>query len=93
MTNEERCKHDMVPSGCADCRGLGDVADPYDGVFIVNRYDSAQYRASCWLFPEKHVIHVGSQFARAEVDEPPDNRGSSTGYICNGCTRKIDARG
>lgn len=90
---EEECKHEMVRSGCADCRGLGDVADPYDGVSIVKRYGSAQYKASCWLFPEKHTIWEGGQFARAFLDDgsPPGDRPS--GYICNKCTRKIDSRG
>ena len=88
---EEECKHGMFPSGCADCRGLGEVVDPYEGVVILRRYEMAQYKASCWLFPEQHVIHVGSQFARAGMEETqPDG---NTGYICNRCTRKIDGRG
>lgn len=87
----ERCKkHDLLPGQCADCRGLGEVADPYEGVVILHRYDMAQYRARCWLFPEDHVIHVGSQFARAGMEETqPDG---NMGYICNRCTRKIDSR-
>lgn len=100
--SEDECKHGMVPLGCADCRGLGAVADPYDGVELMRTYTAAQYEQACALFPDvvsdegatdaqgrTHLILEGERFGLVAL---PNGRGGTArkrGYVCDTCVAKL----
>lgn len=88
MAEEKRClKHDMIETMCADCRGLGAVADPYEGV-VFERFFTARYAGSCALVPE-HTIEPQTEVGIAVEDT--DDR-AKIGYACTLCVRTVLAR-
>lgn len=83
--SEERCKkHDMILSGCADCRGLGEVADPYDGI-LLDRFFRAKYAGKCALV-EGHRFEEQDEVGVAVHD---DEEKSRVGYACPQCIKKF----
>lgn len=96
MTEEERCKHELLPGQCADCRGMSELtteADVYEGLLIDRFYRAAQHEQVCQMSfrgLQRHLIEVGSPFAMAVHDNkrgvPPWKK---LGYVCEECMNKI----
>lgn len=92
--SDERCRHELLPGQCADCRGLvEDVTAPFAGLLIERFYQSAKHEQSCAMSANglhRHVIAKGDPFALAVHDtttgRPPFPR---LGYVCAECTNKI----
>jgi len=92
--SEERCKHEILkepPGQCADCKGLGAVADPYEGV-LVERFLNAKYPGKCALIPG-HKIEPGTEIGVLVLDNeehrPPFK---VLGYGCRACVYEIIGR-
>lgn len=87
MTQE--CKHEMDPEFCADCRGLGAVADPLEGLLIERFLQSAKYPGTCAVDP-KHTWEVGDPIGLAVEDNesgrPPFTK---VGWVCHSCRTGI----
>lgn len=90
--SEERCKHEMLPGQCADCRGLTEE-NPFEGLLIDRFYRAAQHKQACQLSfngLEKHDIEVGEPFALAVHDHAGGRaQFKKFGYVCADCTNKI----
>lgn len=83
--SEVRCeKHDLVVGQCADCKGLGEVVDPYEGV-LLDRFFRAKYAGKCALVPE-HRFGEQDEIGVAVHD---DEERSRLGYACPACIQAI----
>lgn len=96
------CKHEMMKASCADCRGLGEVADPYDGVELMRTYTAAQYEQACALFPDvvsdegatdaqgrTHLILEGERFGLVALPSRSGGTARKRGYVCDTCVAKL----
>lgn len=92
--SETRCKHELLPGQCADCKGLREVVpNPHEGLIIERFYQAAQHRQACVMSfngLQRHDIEPGDRFARAVRDNdtgtPPFK---PLGYVCDECAQLI----
>jgi hypothetical protein len=86
---EGECTHGMTPAFCADCRGLGQVADPLEDLLIERFMNSAKYAGKCSVDPS-HTWEPGDQIGLAVYDNergrPPFK---SLGWVCHACRTGI----
>lgn len=87
--SEERCKHEMLPGQCADCRKLGEVANPLQGLLIERFLQSAKYPGKCAV-DRSHTWKVGDPIGLAVYDNekgrPPFKE---FGWVCHACRTGI----
>jgi hypothetical protein len=79
------CKHEIMRSSCADCRGLKET-DPHEGLLIARFGVSARYKARCACCPD-HKIAIGDTIARASEEEGSGFK--DFGWVCPECTHVI----
>jgi len=85
---EEECKHGMFPSSCADCRGLGEVADPLEGLLIDRFLQSAKYPGKCAVDPS-HTWSAGDPIGLAVHDNDKGSNFEKLGWVCHSCRTGI----
>ena len=85
----ERCeKTDLLKDQCAHCRGLGNVADPYEGLLIERWLTDAKYSGRCAMNPA-HRWSPGDRIALAVYDHPEGPPFDNLGWVCDPCSSRI----
>jgi len=78
----------MFPSSCADCRGLGEVADPLEGLLIDRFLQSAKYPGKCAVDPS-HTWSAGDPIGLAVHDNDKGSNFEKLGWVCHSCRTGI----